>query len=64
MLLPGTDVVSAFRKMQAVVTHSHGWYDHQMEPIVNQSTGSADAPSGANPCGLPEEFLLTVPLQP
>ena len=30
---------------------SDGWYDHQMGPIVNQSTGSADALSGANACG-------------
>ncbi len=30
---------------------SDGWYDHQMGPIVNQSTGSADALSGTNACG-------------
>lgn len=30
---------------------SDGWYDHQMGPIVNQSTGAADALTGANACG-------------
>ena len=30
---------------------SDGWYDHQMGPIVNQSTGPADALTGANACG-------------
>jgi phospholipase C len=30
---------------------SDGWYDHQMAPIVNQSTGPADALTGANACG-------------
>jgi phospholipase C len=30
---------------------SDGWYDHQMGPIVNQSTGSADAVSGPGLCG-------------
>jgi phospholipase C len=30
---------------------SDGWYDHQMGPIVNQSTGTADALTGANACG-------------
>ena len=30
---------------------SDGWYDHQMSPIVNQSTGTADALTGANACG-------------
>src|SRR6516225_7380225 len=30
---------------------SDGWYDHQMAPIVNQSTGSADALTGTNACG-------------
>src|SRR2546427_4991020 len=27
---------------------SDGWYDHQMSPIVNQSTGTADALTGPN----------------
>jgi len=30
---------------------SDGWYDHQMSPIVNQSTGTADALTGPNACG-------------
>ncbi len=30
---------------------SDGWYDHQMGPIVNQSTGPADALTGASACG-------------
>jgi phospholipase C len=30
---------------------SDGWYDHQMSPIVNQSTGSTDALTGPGSCG-------------
>lgn len=30
---------------------SDGWYDHQMAPIVNQSSGMADALTGPNSCG-------------
>ncbi len=30
---------------------SDGWYDHQMSPIVNQSTGTADALTGPGACG-------------
>ena len=30
---------------------SDGWYDHQMGPIVNQSTGPDDALTGAGACG-------------
>jgi phospholipase C len=30
---------------------SDGWYDHQMGPIVNQSTGPADALTGPGSCG-------------
>jgi len=30
---------------------SDGWYDHQMGPIVNQSTGPADALTGPAACG-------------
>jgi phospholipase C len=30
---------------------SDGWYDHQLAPLVNQSTGSADALTGPNACG-------------
>jgi len=30
---------------------SDGWYDHQMGPLVNPSTGPADALTGPNACG-------------
>jgi phospholipase C len=30
---------------------SDGWYDHQLGPIVNQSTGAADALSAPGKCG-------------
>jgi phospholipase C len=30
---------------------SDGWYDHKMGPIVNQSTGPADALTGDGACG-------------
>jgi phospholipase C len=30
---------------------SDGWYDHQMGPIVNTSTGAADALTGSGACG-------------
>ena len=30
---------------------SDGWYDHQMGPIVNTSTGPADALTGSDACG-------------
>jgi phospholipase C len=30
---------------------SDGWYDHQMGPIVNTSTGTADALTGPSACG-------------
>jgi phospholipase C len=30
---------------------SDGWYDHQMGPIVNTSTGPADALTGSQACG-------------
>ena len=30
---------------------SDGWYDHQMGPIVNQSTSPADALTGPGTCG-------------
>jgi len=30
---------------------SDGWYDHQIGPIVNTSTGPADALTGPNACG-------------
>jgi len=31
--------------------HSDGWYDHQMGPIMNQSTGTADGLTGPSACG-------------
>jgi len=34
-----------------VYDDSDGWYDHQMGPIVNTSTGTADALTGPNACG-------------
>ena len=30
---------------------SDGWYDHQMGPIVNQSTSKADGLTGTGQCG-------------
>jgi phospholipase C len=36
---------------------SDGWYDHQMGPIVNQSTGTADALTGLNACGTASNSL-------
>jgi phospholipase C len=30
---------------------SDGWYDHQMSPILNQSSGSTDALTGPGSCG-------------
>ena len=30
---------------------SDGWYDHQMGPIVNQSTSAVDALTGPGACG-------------
>jgi phospholipase C len=30
---------------------SDGWYDHQMGPILNTSTGTADALTGPGACG-------------
>jgi phospholipase C len=37
---------------------SDGWYDHQMGPIVNQSTGPADALTAPGACGT---ALLSLP---
>jgi len=34
-----------------VYDDSDGWYDHQMGPIVNQSTGPSDALTGPGACG-------------
>ncbi len=39
---------------------SDGWYDHQMSPIVNQSTGSRDALVGPGSCGNGESALAGV----
>jgi phospholipase C len=36
---------------------SDGWYDHQMGPIVNQSTGPADFLTGTGTCGSGETSL-------
>jgi len=36
---------------------SDGWYDHQMGPIVNQSTGDADALTGPKACGTASNSL-------
>jgi phospholipase C len=36
---------------------SDGWYDHQMAPIVNQSTGDADALTGPKACGTASNSL-------
>ena len=36
---------------------SDGWYDHQLGPLVNQSTGSADALTGPNACGTASNSL-------
>ncbi len=40
---------------------SDGWYDHQMGPIVNQSSGPADALSGPNACGTNTGMALSGP---
>ena len=44
---------SAWSSTAVVVLYddSDGWYDHQMSPIVNQSTGPSDALTGAGACG-------------
>jgi phospholipase C len=36
---------------------SDGWYDHQMGPLVNQSTGPTDALTGPNACGTASNAL-------
>jgi len=36
---------------------SDGWYDHQMGPLVNQSTGPADALTDPNACGTASNAL-------
>jgi phospholipase C len=46
---------------------SDGWYDHQMGPIVNQSTSAADALTGPGACGSGATALIgptvTMPVQ-
>jgi len=44
---------SYWRNTAVVILYddSDGWYDHQMAPIVNQSTGPSDALTGPNACG-------------
>jgi phospholipase C len=39
---------------------SDGWYDHQMPPIVNQSTSPADALTGPGACGDGQSALAGV----
>jgi phospholipase C len=39
---------------------SDGWYDHQMGPILNASSGPADALSGPGACGNPATALSGV----
>lgn len=57
-----TFVVKAINMLEALPTwsstaviilydDSDGWYDHQMSPIVNQSTGPQDALTGPGACG-------------
>ncbi len=36
---------------------SDGWYDHQLGPIVNTSSGAADALTGPGMCGNPATAL-------
>jgi phospholipase C len=40
---------------------SDGWYDHQMGPIVNQSSSPADTLNGAGSCGTGTTSALTGP---
>jgi phospholipase C len=40
---------------------SDGWYDHQMSPIVNQSTTADDALTGTGMCGTGTETALPGP---
>jgi phospholipase C len=40
---------------------SDGWYDHQMPPIVNQSTTAADAVTGPGQCGNGTDTALPGP---
>ena len=49
----------AWKSTAVVVMYddSDGWYDHQMGPLVNQSTGPADALTGPNACGTASNAL-------
>ena len=49
----------AWKSSAVVVLYddSDGWYDHQMGPLVNQSTGPADALTGLNACGTASNAL-------
>src|ERR1035438_94475 len=40
---------------------SDGWYDHQMGPIVNQSTSAADTLNGSGSCGTGTTSALAGP---
>ncbi len=45
--------LSTWKDTAVVIAYddSDGWYDHQMSPIVNQSTGAADFLTGVGFCG-------------
>ena len=47
------EALPAWRNTAVVIMYddSDGWYDHQMGPIVNTSTGTADALTGPGTCG-------------
>jgi phospholipase C len=47
------EALPSWRNTAVVILYddSDGWYDHQMGPIVNTSTGPADALTGPNACG-------------
>ncbi len=47
--LPGTAAELESTAVVIMYDDSDGWYDHQMGPIVNQSTGPADALTGPVP---------------
>jgi phospholipase C len=48
-----------WKSTAVIVTYddSDGWYDHQMGPLANQSTGPADALTGPNACGTASNAL-------
>ncbi len=49
----------AWKETAVVILYddSDGWYDHQMGPVVNQSTGPADALTGPSACGTASNSL-------